>query len=320
MKKNAIFMVMLGWLALTLMGGVVTYLKVNVRGAPIRSQPRKNSQLLGRLKYGTLLEVLKRRGRWYYIKEKSGTLKGYVHSNFVIEVGTSAHKIMKQPATREKRMLKTPAPRPSLPKYTPQKPNQSPDLQPAAAFKKIIQWNGYTFYLQAENADSYNEEAKIVDLLKRLITEFNVEPWVRVRDINIKKRGISQSNPFTINTRHIKDRQMLLATFLHEQIHRLEPEHKTEFTRAMQEIENEFHDLLSDNTGDATDRLAAKRHFIVCYFEIKAVKKLLGTGTGLAVIGRKDKNVWIYQQLLIPAKAAIVRDICLNHRLNPEYH
>ena len=111
---------------------------------------------------------------------------------------------------------------------------------------------------------------------------------------------------------------MLMATFLHEQIHQLEPEHPTEFEAAMNEVKIAFPQIDSA-IQDLKERRAAYRHYIVCYFEIEALKKLLGEMSGLGVISRKRNNVDIYQDLLIPTNAATVRSICRRHRLNPEY-
>lgn len=319
MKKNAIMIFALGWLGLILMAGTKTYLKVNVRRAPIRSQPKKNSQLLGRLQFGTLLEMLSRHGKWYHIKEKSGTLRGYVHDNFVEEVVPSAQGFENQKkGTRKKRGLKGPRPGRRLQKNPQLKQSNLQDPQVSLALK-IHTWKGYTFYLKAQDPDSEKIEMETVNMLKDLIETFPVSPWVRVKEIIIKKGGISQSNPFTINTRHNKDRYMLLATFLHEQIHRLEPEHLTEFNKAMQEVEKLFPDLPPEFTKSKRDIRAAYRHFIVNYFEIEALKKLLGEVRGLGVIMKKDKNVWIYQQILIQANAEKLRRIYQRHNLNPEY-
>ena len=316
MKKNALMILVLGFLALILIAEPGTYLKVKVRMAPIRSKPKKNSQLLGRLKYGTILELLSRHGKWYHIKEKSGTLKGYVHDNFVTGGELSAPGTgNKQTVTRKKRRRKGSRPERPLQEKTQLIPDNLRDELQALPMK-IINWNEYTFYLITKAPNSEKLGEKTIDMLKGLINEFPVSPWVRVRDIIIRKDAISQSNPFTINTRYNKDRYMLLATFLHEQIHRLEPENMQAFTQARLEIQSEFPDL---DPSVSDEPVRAYRHFIVCYFEIEALKKLLGLKEGLAVINKKDKNVWIYQQILIPTNAATIRSICQKYRLNPEY-
>jgi len=159
---------------------------------------------------------------------------------------------------------------------------------------KIYQWKGWTFILAAKNSASETEEMETLRILKGLLKKYNLSPWVRVRKVHIEHGAASRSRPFTITTRKNRDPEALLATFVHEQIHNVEKEFPRRFRGAMRAVEALFPHLDPDVAGD---RRAAYLHFIVNYFEIKAMTRLLGRGRGLAVISRKDKNVSIYRKI-----------------------
>lgn len=184
------------------------------------------------------------------------------------------------------------------------------------ADKNVFKWNGWTFYLAAKNPDSKTRELKVLNSLKGFIKNYDLSPWIRAKDIYIDDNAISQSDPLTINTRLVDDPESLLATFVHEQIHHLEFEYPEAFSNAMEEVETLFPDLPPEL---ASAPKAAYRHFIVIYFEIDALKRLLGEATALEVIGRKDKNVWIYQTILAGNNAEKLRNIYRKYDLDTAY-
>jgi len=162
--------------------------------------------------------------------------------------------------------------------------------------KRIFKWKGWTFRIAAINSDSKARELETMRLLKHFIQKYDLSPWTRTKEIRIQEGVAAQSNPLTINTRNNDRPLQLLATFVHEQIHKLERIRPKAFKKAMKVLESWFDD---DLPGEyRSDKKKTYRHFIVNYFEIKALIKLLGKAKALAVIKNKDKYLWIYRKIL----------------------
>jgi len=64
------------------------------------------------------------------------------------------------------------------------------------------------------------DEARTRDQLRRLLATYDVSPWIYTTSIVIDERAIPFSHPvLTLHTRHAKDDDLLLSTFIHEQLH-----------------------------------------------------------------------------------------------------
>src|SRR5215212_9017853 len=70
-------------------------------------------------------------------------------------------------------------------------------------------------------ANSTPDEIKVKAQLERLLKTYDVAKWIATKSIVIdEKTAIPHSHPvLTLNTRHIKDDELLLSTFVHENMH-----------------------------------------------------------------------------------------------------
>ena len=63
-------------------------------------------------------------------------------------------------------------------------------------------------------------EAKTKDQLERLISSYDLSKWIFTRKIEIDEKATPHSHPvLTLSARHLKDDDLLISTFVHEQIH-----------------------------------------------------------------------------------------------------
>src|SRR5688500_14429317 len=63
-------------------------------------------------------------------------------------------------------------------------------------------------------------EAQTRDQLQRLLATYDLSPWLYTKSIVIDERAIPFSHPvLTLHTRHLKDDELLISTFVHEQFH-----------------------------------------------------------------------------------------------------
>src|SRR5215470_9502151 len=63
-------------------------------------------------------------------------------------------------------------------------------------------------------------EAQTREQLQRLLATYDLSPWIYTKSIVIDERAIPFSHPvLTLHTRHAKEDELLLSTFVHEQFH-----------------------------------------------------------------------------------------------------
>src|SRR5215471_17710038 len=80
-------------------------------------------------------------------------------------------------------------------------------------------------------------ELQTKEQLQRLLKTYDLSKWVFTRSILIDEKAIPHSHPvLTLHTRHLKDDDLLLSTFVHEQLHWLLESRKADTDKAMNEL------------------------------------------------------------------------------------
>src|SRR4051812_30597332 len=63
-------------------------------------------------------------------------------------------------------------------------------------------------------------EQQTKEQLQRLLGAYDLSKWIFTKSIIIDEQSIPHSHPtLTLHTRHLKDDELLLSTFVHEQLH-----------------------------------------------------------------------------------------------------
>ncbi|HEV3470059.1 MAG TPA: hypothetical protein VG148_12110 [Pyrinomonadaceae bacterium] len=140
------------------------------------------------------------------------------------------------------------------------------------------------------------------DQLQRLLRQHDLSKWLFTKKVVIDRdEGIPHSHPvLTLNTRYTKDDELLLATFVHEQLHWLLEQKSEQARKAMAELRGLFPDAPSGPPEGARDQESTYRHLIVCHLEYQAVRELLGELRGRQVIEfwATHHYRWVYRQVL----------------------
>lgn len=147
------------------------------------------------------------------------------------------------------------------------------------------------------------DEVQTRDQLLRLLQSHDLGRWIFTRKIVIdgSPRVIPHSHPvLTLSTRHLKDDDLLLATFVHEQLHWYLTENHERAQPALAELRKLYPDAPSGHPLGGGDKESTWSHLIVCYWEIRAVKELLGElrGFQVAQFWTNDHYMWIYRKVL----------------------
>lgn len=145
-------------------------------------------------------------------------------------------------------------------------------------------------------------EAETRAQLQRLLKEYGLAPWIFTRSIRIDERSIPHSHPvLTLHTRHVRDDELLVSTFVHEQLHWFLSERNDRTQLAIAELRQLFPTVPSGpDAGGARDEQSTYMHLLVCQLERRAVLRLMGELKGKQVMDfwAGDHYQWIYRTVL----------------------
>jgi hypothetical protein len=157
------------------------------------------------------------------------------------------------------------------------------------------------------------DEARTRDQLRRLLATYDLSPWIYTTSIVIDERAIPFSHPvLTLHTRHAKDDDLLLSTFVHEQFHWFLAERHEPTELAIADLRKLFPTVPAEGTVGARDEYSTYLHLLVCYLEQQADIRLLGElGTKHVMdFWATDHYTWVYQTVIGRSReiGQIVRD------------
>src|ERR1700752_4894396 len=101
--------------------------------------------------------------------------------------------------------------------------------------------------------------------LERLIAAHDLRQWTFTHEIVIDEKSIPHSHPvLTLHTRHLKQDDELLSTYLHEQLHWFLTRHPAEARAAEEDLKALYPDVPVGYPEGANDRESTYLHLLVC--------------------------------------------------------
>ena len=161
-------------------------------------------------------------------------------------------------------------------------------------------------------------EAQTRDQLQKLVAVYDVSPWIYTRSIVIDERAIPFSHPvLTLHTRHAKDDDLLLSTFIHEQLHWFFSAHSEATDLAIGDLRQLFPSVPVGGIIGARDERSTYLHLLVCYLEQQADIRVFGELKTKHVMEfwASDHYSWVYQTVL--DRGRDVRKILDDRKLMP---
>ena len=120
-------------------------------------------------------------------------------------------------------------------------------------------------------------EIQTRDQLQRLLKTYDLSKWIFTKSILIDEKAIPHSHPIlTLHTRHLKDDDLLLSTFVHEQLHWFLVQNDKETKEAMKDLRALFPKVPVGFPNGAEDEESTYLHLLVNYLEYRADRELLG--------------------------------------------
>jgi hypothetical protein len=162
--------------------------------------------------------------------------------------------------------------------------------------------NGQSGFDIALKQDSRTER-QTRDQLQGLLRTYDISQWIFTKSILIDDTATPHSHPvLTLSTRHIKDDELLLSTFIHEQFHWWTSRNDNfDATRqSITELRQLFPKVPAGAPEGAADENSTYLHLVVCYLEYRAVRELLGELKARQIMEfwANDHYTWIYKTVL----------------------
>lgn len=156
--------------------------------------------------------------------------------------------------------------------------------------------------------------------LERLIAANDLRQWTFTHEVAIDEKSIPHSHPvLTLHTRHLKQDDELLSTYLHEQLHWFETRHPEETKAAEQDLMKLYPKVPVGYPEGANDTESTYLHLLVCRLEQQADRAVMGDQrTAVAMqFWAGDHYRWVYRTVL--ADGPKIEEILRRHDLaNPD--
>ena len=161
-------------------------------------------------------------------------------------------------------------------------------------------------------------EAQTKDQLRRLLRSYDVSPWIFTRTVNIDERAIPHSHPvLTLHTRHLKDDDLLLSTFVHEELHWFLAQHQQEVDDAIVDLRAMFPSVPTAAPEGASGETSTYLHLLVCYLEDGADQRILGElrAHQITEFWSGDHYTWVYRT--VRTSKHQISQVLAKHKLFP---
>ena len=162
------------------------------------------------------------------------------------------------------------------------------------------------------------EEEQTKAQLQRLLKTYDLTKWIFTNAILIDEKSIPHSHPvLTLSTRHLRDDELLISTFVHEQGHWFLTQNHKNTEEAKKELRVLFPKVPVSFPEGATDEESTYLHLIVIYLEYRADRELLGELRARQIMDfwANDHYTWIYKTVL--ERTREIGNIVFKHKLIP---
>jgi hypothetical protein len=162
------------------------------------------------------------------------------------------------------------------------------------------------------------EEEQTKAQLQRLLKTYDLAKWTFTKSVLIDEKSIPHSHPvLTLSTRHLRDDELLLSTFVHEQIHWFLTQNYKNTEEAKKELRGLFPKVPVSFPEGAKDEESTYLHLIVIYLEYRADREMLGELKARQVMEfwATDHYTWIYKTVL--ERPRDIGNIVFKHKLVP---
>lgn len=170
--------------------------------------------------------------------------------------------------------------------------------------------------ISLKNNSSLEQQSK--QQLQRLLKTYDVSPWFFTKSVLIDEKSTPHSHPvLTLHTRHLRDDELLLSTFVHEQLHWYFVENSKQTDNAIKDLQTKFPNLPVGFPDGAKSEESGYLHLLVNYWEYRSIRNLLGELKARQVMEfwATDHYRMIYRTVLDRGRE--IGEISFKHKLVP---
>lgn len=167
-------------------------------------------------------------------------------------------------------------------------------------------------------ANGSKAETQTKDQLQRVLKSYDLSKWIFTKSIVIDEKAVPHSHPvLTLHTRHLKDDELLVATFVHEQAHWYVLRDQKNLAAALKDFREMFPKIPVGFPEGARDEDSSYLHIAVIYLEYRAIRELLGELKAKQVMDfwATDHYKWIYKTVL--ERPREIGQVMFKHKLVP---
>ena len=153
--------------------------------------------------------------------------------------------------------------------------------------------------------------------LERLMAAHDLRQWTFTHEVVVDETSIPHSHPvLTLHTRHLKQDDELLSTYLHEQLHWFLAAHEEATRDAEEDLKKLYPNVPSGYPEGAQDTQSTYLHLLVCWLEEQADRAVLGEQrtAGVMQFWAGDHYRWVYRTVL--ADGPKIEEVLKKHGLS----
>ncbi len=161
-------------------------------------------------------------------------------------------------------------------------------------------------------------EQKTKEQLQRLLKTYDLSKWMMTKTFEIDEKALPHSHPIlTFSTRYLKDDELLVSIFIHEQMHWLMLEKAEQSINATREFREMFPKVPASLPEGARSEESTYLHIAVVYLEYRGNKEVFGELKAKQIMDfwATDHYTWIYKTVL--ERTRDIGNIMSKHNLIP---
>ena len=144
-------------------------------------------------------------------------------------------------------------------------------------------------------------ELRTRSVLLGLLDSFDLAPWTFTDELVIDDHGWPHSHPvLTLDVAAADDPELLLAAFVHEQLHWFEEQHAQRRDAFVGATVEHYPDVPNARPEGAGDEASTRLHLLVCHLELRVLATVLGPVAARRLVTRLSEHHyrWIYRTVL----------------------
>jgi len=137
--------------------------------------------------------------------------------------------------------------------------------------------------------------------LEKLFTSYDLSKYTFTNQVIIDEHSIPHSHPvLTLHTRHLHSDDLLLSTYVHEQLHWHLAANEKQTQAAEKELRNLYPRVPVGYPDGAQDEESTYLHLIDCYLEMQADRQLMGNQRAADAMRfwSDDHYRWVYKTVV----------------------